>query len=515
MTQSARLPALLGIGVTACAALLLLPSILLPVNLSYLAAVALATSAVALVAATEAGRVRLVYLNLFVWALSVRLGMVSACYYLGLREGGPFLGPDSTTYFRVSLEFARRSLHLDTIPLLHFGSYDVSPYYLYAAAIRYLGADLFGLQVLNGGFVALATVLSYGLARMLIASVAPLVGVVVALHPSLIVLSSVDLLKDPSILCASMLLLWAVIRLAREEDPWRVSLIAAVGSAGALYLRTGRFYAFAYIEAAFVCALVAAGLAAGRRVFVRRLGLPLVVLMFAFAEIAPMTAGWRSSPALVAAHVTFVANSDVLGRYSAGLIDQLSASSQLSGRSRQPRNGSWTAPGDPGNSHESSPGFGLLALGANLFRRVYGPFPWIAPSMFTFKALQTGDFLLYPGMLIWYAILPMVVSGLIALPGLFARGTPATGLSPRLDPQARFSLLFLWVFVVVYLAQYLTINLSYRQRDVMTPVLLLFAWVGFDRLRRYRGSRRLYALYWAILGLIASGHLLLRATMQT
>ena len=81
----------------------------------------------------------------------------------------------------------------------------MSHYYLFAAAVRFLGADLFGLQVMNCGLIALAAPLVFGIARSILPSAALVVGLGVALHPSLIAIAAVDLLKDPSIIFGTVL----------------------------------------------------------------------------------------------------------------------------------------------------------------------------------------------------------------------------------------------------------------------------------------------------------------------
>ena len=103
----------------------------------------------------------------------------------------------------------------------------------------------------------------------------------------------------------------------------------------------------------------------------------------------------------------------------------------------------------------------------------------------------------------WYGLLPLIVAGL---------GTTAGAIVTR--TETRFGIVFLWLFTAVYFAQYLMINLSYRQRDVMLPVLFFFACLGAPCLMRITGWRRWYAAYWLVLALIASGHLLARALLR-
>jgi len=127
---------------------------------------------------------------------------------------------------------------------------------------------------------------------------------------------------------------------------------------------------------------------------------------------------------------------------------------------------------------------------------------WILPTDWRFQALQAGDYLLYPGMVVWYGLLPIVVVGLCV-----------TGFQIVKRTEMRFAMVLLWMFTAVYFAQYLAINLSYRQRDVMLPVLLFFAWTGFVWMRRDERWRGWFAKYWMVLGLVAALHLLARGIL--
>ena len=493
---------LLRAGVTALCVTLLLAQ-LLPVGSSYLSMALLACAGGLIVAGTETGEHRRTSLTLFVWAMLIRCLAVIVCYGLGLREGGPFLGPDSSTYYAMSGRLAASAFHLDSHPVTAFGSYDVSHYYLFAAAIRFFRADLFGLQVMNCGLIALAVPLVFGIARSLLPAAAVGVGLAVALHPSLIAISSVDLLKDPSIIFGTVLLIWIIVRLTQQRSTPAMLLYLLTGLVAALYLRTGRFYSFAYLELALIAGSTFM-LLLRVRVFQRSLGIALVTVIFLAGEILPGLASWPPSPLMVAANVSYVLGTPQMSQYATGLFDRLRLRS---------------AGADRGNIGERGPTMGRVRIGpesgglaivgtvvsflANVFRRLYGPFVWILPSDWNFRALQAGDYLLYPGMLVWYGLLPLIAAGL---------GATAWRILTR--SEVRFGIVFLWFFTAVYFAQYLMINLSYRQRDVMLPVLLFFAWLGAPYLMQVSRWRAWYAAYWLGLALIASGHLLTRALVH-
>jgi hypothetical protein len=480
---------------------LVLPQFLPGVSSSYLGVIAVAAVGALLVAVTENPVHRSTSLTLFIWALLCRCLAVTACYALGVREGGPFLGPDSTTYFTRSAELAGLGFQLDVHPVLAFGSYDVSHYYLFAAAIRYLHTDLFGLQVMNCALIALTAPLMYGIARIMLPSVALVVGLAVALHPSLIALSAIDLLKDPSIIFATVLLVWVIVRLTLERKPHAMALYAVAGLVAGLYLRTGRFYSFAYLEVAFVATVVCMRLLRVT-VFQRTAAAVLVVGIFLTGEVVLVPAAWPPSPVMVASTVSYVLDTPAMSQYAAGLFDRVRASGKSPGLARDhepimvpvhigPKNGRFAIVGT------------VVSFLANLFRRLYGPFVWILPTDWHFRVLQAGDFLLFPGMLVWYGLLPVIAVGL---------GVTAWRILTR--TETRFGVMFLWCFAAVYFVQYLLINLSYRQRDVMLPVLLVFACLGAPYLMGLTRWRTWYATYWIVLALIASVHILARTLMS-
>jgi hypothetical protein len=282
-------------------------------------AVCIAFLAIA-VALTESGAQRIISANLFVCAMLARVLTALVCYLLAFREGGPFLGPDSTTYFRMSSDLAARAFHLDTLPVVHFGSYDVAHYYLYAAAIRYFDADLFGLQIMNGGLMALAAPLSFGFTRLLLPRAAPVVGLAVALHPSLIVMPAVDLLKDSSILFATVLLIWVMLRLTAARSAAALLVFGVAGAIAALYLKTGRFYTFAYLEGAWVAAGLLM-LLARRRIFAASAAIVVSAGIFLAAETLPLRQAWPPAPVMVVNTVAFALGSPGLRHYAFGLFD--------------------------------------------------------------------------------------------------------------------------------------------------------------------------------------------------
>ena len=62
-----------------------------------------------------------------------------------------------------------------------------------------------------------------------------------------------------------------------------------------------------------------------------------------------------------------------------------------------------------------------------------------------------------------------------------------------------------------HMAQYLAINLSYRQREDVLLLALAFVPAGARWVLARRPAQALYAGYWIVLAVVAAGHLILRA----
>ena len=488
LAASAAGPSALRVGLGALAVSLLVAVPALGVNLSYLGIAAAAIILGLVLSRLEERPARATMLTLFVWALVLRMTVLTACVAVALRDGGPFLGPDSMDYFQSSMDLAARNFQTDTVPVIYFGTYDVGQFYLFATAVRLFSADLFGLQVLNSALTALAVPLTYSLARALVPRGAHLVALTLVAHPSLIGLSSLDLLKDPSIVCAMVGLLWALVHLTRPLAWWRLGAFAGVAFVCAMYLRTSRFYAFAYIEVAFVAALI---ILRHRGAWPYRsvVGFAASALIFLTVELLPTKALWPVAPAMIASMASYTLDTPAMRAYAPGFFDRL--------QGRGAARGARKAPGETPPEEWRA---GLLSIPANAFRRLFGPFPWIPPDSWRFRALQTGQYYLFPGMVIWYALLPVIAAGLVRSAAAVWRGT-----------EQHFGLLLLLIFTLVYFAQYMAINLSYRQRDVMLPLLLIFGWKGLVWARSTTWASRWYRVYWMALGMLAAAHTAVRA----
>jgi hypothetical protein len=481
---------------------------------------------------------RTIIVGLFGLALSARLVALIVLHWLAVPSGGPFLGPDSTAYLERSQLLAANAFAVPEHPIAVFRDLGVAHYYVFAAAVRWLGVDLFGLQLLNCTLIAAVAPLTYSWCRRVAPASALWVGLVVALHPSLITLGALDLLKDPSVLFFSSLAIWALVRLVGADSARSTALFALVASVALIYLRLDRFYIAAYVEGASVVALLYVAMRARSLRW-----LPVVALMATLlvAEIVPVRLGWPASHTIMLQSIGWARTVPKIRDYSPGLFDNIDAddappltddigslgpldgvfnrrsqarfvvaSLPLGGQERP------ILPSDPRAAQPVAATRFLQTIGSlprplripftasvNTFRRMYGPFVWIMPDRWNVRTILTNDYPMYPGMLLWYAFLPMIVIGLVRTGWQLVTGTIATGA------RGEFGLAIVWLYTCLFVGQYLITSLAYRHRETMIPFLFTFGLLGMPR-EWSRGWKVGYATYWAGLAATAAIHLSLR-----
>jgi len=512
-------------------------------------------------ARTESHGDRRMFVSLFLVGYLLRFGAV---VLIAGATGHPPLGPDSTTYLRESQLLAGNHLVTDTAPYAYngFGTFDVAHYYLFALFIMVFGSDLVGLQLLNSALAALVAPLMFGWCRRVAGRYAVFVGVVLAVHPSLIVLASIDLLKDPSVMFFAALALWAVSRFEERRIGVTAAAFFAIAIAGLTYLRMDRFYLVAYAElAVLISGVLFLRHALSKREVIAR-SLP-IVLLFVVVEAGPFAVGWPPSPVLVYQDIENILrnqpgllglsrdtlrNSSTVETPSSTAIPFESHTAQVvgaqavvtvegrsagSGRALAAFNmpspasstdstmvrtydpvmaeaaAGQTATPSPSPTPERLPerlGSSWMArivvVLADSFRRLFGPYVWVPPERWDLDWILRSDLPLYPGMVVWYAGLP-----------LFAIGVGVTVIRAVRGLERRASLVTLAIFLLFYFLQYLVLDLSYRQRDTMLPFLAVFGLMGLYRLLRSRRFLAVYRLYWVVLLLIAVGHSVVRAAL--
>jgi hypothetical protein len=451
--------------------------------------------------------------SLFCLGLALRLWALVAIQAWAVRSGGPYLGPDGTMYLERSLALAREGLQASAGLASPFQPYDSAHYLLFAAQIRFLDADLFGLQVLNATATALVGPFVFALGRIAGTRWAPALGLVAAVYPSIIAISVNDLWKDPVLIAGSVAGVWAVASGLWGRSGYAQWVCALVGGLLLAGVRASRGYVVPFIEVGFLGALAAQWVSHPAAPVRPRQWVVLGVAILV-AEGLPASLGWPVSPAYVSAQVRHSLASPGMRFYATGLLDRITStrggpphipSAVASGETHgtlavPPASGERSAVATiPANDHWQS--WRLMTIhAANAVRRLFGPFPWVPPPSWDAETILRHDYLLFPGMIVWYALLPVgaVGAGRAAWLALRCRAVPPVVVVSSF-------------FVTCLGAMYMALNLSYRQREFMFPFLLLTAVAAIDTLESRAFWRRAYLLYWALLLLLAIAHTTLRA----
>jgi cation transport ATPase len=300
------------------------------------------------------------------------------------------------------------------------------------------------------------------------------------------------------------------------------------------YSRMSRFYVAPFFAAAFIGAWVVTRLASteSRRWIPRSRFAVSVVAIFLIAEIVPMRLGWPPSTVMVANQVVSTLDSPAMRVYAKGLFDRAAAApedtpEQSAAKYVPPRavndilrdfsrgarlpSALEAVQAAEREQHREKPvkrqteegvslARRLVTMAANGFRKFFGPFPWVMPTSWDPQTIMRSDALLFPGMLLWYAVLPLGLGG-----GLFLVWQMFQRRSVSMP------LLVAAGIVAVFLAQYLVLNLSWRQREFMFPFLLVLACFAVEQGWPKPLVRYGYAAYWTMLFLVAIAHLSVRA----
>jgi hypothetical protein len=493
----ATLPVTLGLSL----ALLALPRLLGFANSSYLYCTLILVLAFIPFALREAPASRRVFVSIAALAFMLRLILLTAVFNASVKAGGPFLGPDSTQFFRESHVLADRGFALGAHPIAVFETYDVAHYYIYGFLIGGFDADLFALQLFNSGLTALAAALMFSVGRIVVPQWATAYGLLIAINPSLMVLSIKDLLKDPSILAAVTVAVWALVHVCQEGRWTSRVAYGLIGSMALAYLHMDRFYVAAYLEIAAAALLAFLLWRAPSRIRPHIL-VPLF-LVFAVAEAVPMTLGWKSTPGILLEQVRFVSRTQAMLINDDGLAQKaLRSRAEMRAAALRAKGRDHITTLSDDDLAMASPSFSVVGFSISAVKRLFGPFVWIVPREWTVRELLRGDYLLYPGTIVWYLVLPLATIGCITTAIRIVQGRESNAL-----------VIALTVFCVMYFTQYILINLSFRQRDVMFPFWALFAVMGAPVVLDHARWRRAFLLYWAALGVFAVAHLVFRALM--
>jgi hypothetical protein len=474
---------------------------------SYLAIPAAFGLVVYLLTVFESREHRTPILQLTVVAFAWRWVLLIACTLLQESAGTLVLGPDGLMYLDAAGAIVDAGFRLPQPSSEYFATFDTAHMFVFAGVMRLVGPSLLVLNVFNTTLATLIVPMTYLWTVRVAPTVALRAALVTAAFTSITYFTAIDLLKDGSVITATVAAIYGLSLMCHGDlRRWRLFAVAVVTGLILTYVHMSRFYPLFYLE---IAAAVTALLLFVRRHPIGRGAAAAVLGTFLIAEAVPASAGWPVSPVAFAAAYAQATNADALRFFSAGLLERMESDAPRSqarpryqlreqDRARLGTNRPTLAI-ETDDAHARTSSFGSVGWSVQIVRRMLGPFIWIPPPSLAPRDLLAGDYLLYPGMVFWYALLPWMAVGCALAGWGVLRGTTPFVLGVTV------------VYVVLYLGQYLVINLSYRQREALFPLLVVFAWIGIDRFRRSRAACRMYMAYWIALGAVAAIHVIIRA----
>lgn len=474
-----------------------------------LAIVAVTAVLAFLIARAETGAHRRRILELTVIGAALRgLALVAATR---LQAAGDtiVLGPDGQRFLASALTILEGGLVPSESTFSALGTFDVGHMFVFAGLIAAFGRSLLVLQTFNCAVATLLAPLTYGWVRRAAPAVALPAALLVVAYPSIVYLAAVDIWKDPLVITATTAAIWGLARLVHDRlDAGGLLVCVLVTGASAAFVHVSRFYPLWYLELGLAGM---AGLHLLRRATPNWRAVVPIVAVVLLAEGLPAVAGWPLSPRAFAAGIAQASSATSMNRFTAGLLDRLGGNALppdergTAYRVRRLDQYGLGAFGGRGalqvdiDTRSADPSrFGLLGRAVQLVRRIWGPFIWVAPPSLAARDLLSGDYLLYPGMVFWYVLLPFMAAGLVLSGVELLRG------------RLSFVLGVIWIYAVAYSGQFLVINLPYRQREAMFPVLVVFALLGAAALWRHAWTRRVYVMYWIGLAMVAAAHTVVR-----
>jgi hypothetical protein len=451
------------------------------------------------------------------WALFLLL--------IGLQRdaGVTVLGPDGVMFIQAAQAIQDADFVLPEASFRFFGTYATGHFYVFAALLNSFGPSLFSLQAFNCTIVGLLGPLTFSWTNLVFPRIAVIAGLLVASFPSTILLAGLDLWKDPLIITVTTVAIWALAHVWQSETFNRLAVLSLIGGGSLAFLHVSRIYTLAYVEIGMVLAIAIAVVMGS----IKWRPAAAVLAILLFTEIVPGAFGWATTPRLFAADVVQALNAPRLRYYTASLLDRLTPEGGSGeGLGRIPKTRAKAIAGgtiglidghtaislDAVRSSvvlqteiesrvSASSEYGAGTWGLQILRRVYGPFVWILPPGLASRDWLSGLYLMYPGMIYWYVMFPMIAAGLIVAGSAVVAG------------RAPFILTVIWTYSVLYSLQFLVLNLPVRQRETIFPVLAVMGLIGYYWLEKRHWRRWVYILYWFGLILMATVHLIIRATL--
>jgi hypothetical protein len=218
-------------------------------------------------------------------------------------------------------------------------------------------------------------------------------------------------------------------------------------------------------------------------------------LMVLVAEVGPGLLGWPASPKLFVNQFRYVAVTEAMRARPTGSMDALIA------RAPEAEVGKRNAGVAIKTTEDLTVGPGVMrhavAYALAGFRKIWGPYIWVMPPSLRPGDVLRGDYLLFPGTLVWYVLLPSILLGITATLTDAIRSRPAS-----------WGLTAIAAYLAIALAHYLALHLSFRQRDGLFPLMVILGFAGWSRGRQFWWWTPLHVAYLGGLTLLAAVHFL-------
>lgn len=504
-----RLPPLTNISLVSLAITVPLPALFLGTGVNYLVLAPAFALVVWCLSFLEPSVSRTAFRQVatvaFAWSWALFLVLIA----IQRAAGVTVLGPDGVLFIRAAQSIQDAQFNLPYASFRFFGTYATGHFYVFAALLETFGPSLFNLQAFNCTIVGLLGPLTFSWTRLVFPRIAVATGLLVASFPSTSYLAGLDLWKDPLTITVTTLAIWSLAHIGRTKTFGQLTALSLIAGGSLAFIHVTRIYTLAYLEIGIGLAALVAVL----RQSVRWRPATAVLVTLLFTEAVPGAFGWANTPTLFLADVVQVMDAPSLRYYTASLLDGLGTAGG-EGLGHIPQSKARAVGGmgvalidgssvimqtEVEGRASASSRYGPVTWILQILRRIYGPFIWILPPRLATRDWLSGMYLMYPGMIYWYVMLPMIAAGL-----LVAGSAVVTGRAP-------FIVIVVWTYSVLYSVQFLFLNLPVRQRETMFPVLAVFGLSGYHWLRGRQWARWVYILYWFGLILMATAHLIIRA----
>jgi hypothetical protein len=374
--------------------------------------------------------------KLFLWSLALRAGVALVIYAFKLQE---FFGGDANAYHRIGSELWH-SWRGDVV-LSAYAESRLSTaisgwgmYYWVAGLYAITGENMLATQFVNVAIGSLATIFVYFLGERVYRhnTVSRRAAMLVAFFPS-IVLWSAQGLKDPLILVAICMVLYATVQLRERFSAGAVVLAVA----GLFVLYALRFYVFYIMAAALAFSTVVSS----------------VKTLSGFVR---QTAGF----AIVGVALLYVGVGEEASEHYAFVdLEKIQMSRKYMATA--------AASGFGADIDVRAQGGIAEALTLGSVYMMLAPFPW--------EMTNLRQAITIPEMLVWWAMIPLLVSGLWY------------SFRYRMAESSAITV-FVGVLLLAYAIYMSNVGTAYRQRAQLLPFFFLFVAVGYTLREKRRAA---------------------------